>query len=77
MGKTRGQARTRGFAMTLPASEGCWAQVWPPRSPEGLALLEEKRVAGKALDVASFFTPLNTASWALHSVLSNGCRQHK
>lgn len=77
MGKTQGQARMRGFATTLPASEGCWAQVWPPRSPEGLALLEEKRVAGKALDVASFLTPLSTASWALNSVLSKGLRQHK
>lgn len=39
--------------MTPPAFEGYWSQVWPPRSLEGLALLEEKTVAGKALDVAS------------------------
>lgn len=43
--------------MTPPASEGYWAQVWPPRSPEGPALLEEKRAAGKALHMASFLTP--------------------
>lgn len=62
--------------MTLPASEGYWARVWPPRSPVGLALLEEKRVAGKSLQVVSFPTPLGTAAWALRRVLSEGRSQH-
>lgn len=62
--------------MTLPASEGYWARVWPPRSPAGPALLEEKRVAGKGLHVASFPTPLGTAAWALNHVLSKESSQH-
>lgn len=62
--------------MTPPASEGYWARVWRPRSPEGPALLEEKRVAGKALHVASFLTPLGTAGWALRRVLSKGSSQN-
>lgn len=62
--------------MTPPASEGCWARVWPPRSPEDPALLEEKKVAGKALHVASFLTPLGMAGWALCCVLSKGSSQN-
>lgn len=62
--------------MTPPASEGYWARVWPPHSQEDLALLKEKRVAGKSLHVASFLTPLSTAGWALCCVLSKGCSQH-
>ena len=49
MGKTQGQATMRGFATTPPASEGYLAQVWPPHSLEGPALLEEKKVSDKAL----------------------------
>jgi len=45
VGRTRGRARMRGSAMTLPAAGGYWAQVWPPHSLEDPALLEGKREA--------------------------------
>lgn len=34
--------------MPPPAAGGYWARAWPPRSLEGLALLEEKKLAVKA-----------------------------
>lgn len=78
MGKTQDQARMRGFAMTPPVSEGYWAQVWPPHSPEGLALLEEKKREwlAKLCMWHPSFIPRGKAGWALHHVLSKRSSQH-
>lgn len=78
MGKTQGQATMRGFAMTLPIFEGYWAQVWPPHSLEGLALLEkkEREWLAKLCMWHTSFTPLGNAGWALHHVLFKSSSQH-